>query len=304
MPGVRRVSGSSAPSWGESAVGQQSNDVVTLRPREGMVDIHAHLLPRVDDGSRGIEQTLNMARLAVADGIATLVATPHHLNGVYRNPAAGIRRHCHVLGRKLIDEGIDLEVLPGAECHLVPELPAALAQGTAMTVADRGRAVLVELPVHHVPRGATDILEEIVSLGLRPIVAHPERNTQLARDSAMLREWVEGGVLAQVTAQSCIGKFGPQARAAAREMVQQGLIHFIASDSHRDQRRIPELTSGRAVIEDWTCPEIGELLSETFPRALVRGHPIEASRLSHALGAPRRGWLSWFGAGRTGVARR
>lgn len=268
-----------------------------------MVDIHAHLLPQVDDGSRGIDQTLSMARLAVAGGIAALVATPHHLNGVYRNPASDIRRHCFVLGRKLVKEGIDLTVLPGSECHLVPELPAALAQGTAMTVADRGRAVLVELPVHHVPRGASDILDEIRSLGLQPIIAHPERNTQLARDPAMLREWVEDGVLAQVTAQSCVGKFGPQARAAAREMVQRGLIHFIASDAHRDQRRIPELTSGRAVIEEWTCPEVGELLSESFPRALVVGGTIETSRLSHALVLPRRGWMSWLGARRASVAR-
>lgn len=158
-----------------------------------MVDIHAHLLPQVDDGSRGIDQTLNMARLAVADGISTLVATPHHLNGVFRNPASQVRRHCFVLGMRLADEGIDLAVLPGSECHLVPELPAALAQGTAMTVADRGKAVLVELPVHHVPRGASDILDELGSLGLQPIIAHPERNTQLARDPALLREWVEGG---------------------------------------------------------------------------------------------------------------
>lgn len=269
-----------------------------------MVDIHAHLLPRVDDGARSVEQTLGMARLAVADGISTLVVTPHHLNGVYKNPASQIRRHCHVLSRKLEDEGIDLEVLPGSECHLVPELPAALARGTAMTVADRGRAVLVELPVHHVPRGASDILDEIESLGLQPIIAHPERNTQLARDPALLREWVEGGILAQVTAQSCVGKFGPQARAAAREMVQRGLIHFIASDAHRDQRRIPELTAGRVVIEEWTCADVGALLSEVFPRALVQGCPIETSRLSHALAAPRRGWLSWFSAGRGNVARR
>lgn len=269
-----------------------------------MVDIHAHLLPGIDDGAKSVEQALNMARLAVADGVATLVATPHHLNGVYRNPAGRIRRHCDMLSRKLGEEGIDLEILPGSECHLVPELPAALAEGTAMTVADRGRAVLVELPVHHVPRGASEIIEEIQSLGLQPIIAHPERNTQLARDSALLREWVEAGCLAQVTAQSCVGKFGPQARAAAREMVQLGLVHFVASDAHRDQRRIPELTPGRGAIEGWICPEVGELLSETFPRALIAGRTVETSRLTHALVLPRKGWLSWLGFGGAAGLRR
>jgi protein-tyrosine phosphatase len=258
-----------------------------------MIDIHAHLLPGIDDGARSLEQALNMARQALADGIDTLVLTPHHLNGLYDNPAVGIRAHCASLRRELMAQGIGLRVLPGAECHLVHELPAALRAGTAMTVADRGRAVLVELPVHHVPHGTADILEEIFDLGLQPVIAHPERNAELARDPGLLREWVESGCLAQVTAQSCSGRFGAKVQAAAREMVQAGLIHFAASDAHRDQRRIPELSPGRAIIEAWTRPEVGRLLTETFPAALVQGQEVETERLDEALSAPRRRWWPW-----------
>ncbi len=236
---------------------------------------------------------MNMARLAVADGIETLVVTPHHLNGIYENGADSIRAACAGLRRELMVRGIGLGILPGAECHLVYELPEAINAGTAMTVAGRGRAALVELPVHHVPHGATDILEDILGLGVQPIIAHPERNAQLGRDPGLLREWVEGGCLAQVTAQSCTGRFGAKAQAAARTMVREGLIHFLASDAHRDYRRVPELSKGRAAVSAWTSAEVGRLLTETFPKALVRGDAVQSERLDEALAAPRAGRWPW-----------
>ena len=262
--------------------------------RGGMVDLHGHLLPGIDDGAKRLEQALNMARQAVADGIALSVLTPHHLNGVYENPARQVREHCAVFRRELRAHDIPLEVLPGAECHLVPELPAALAAGTALTVGDRKRAVLVELPVHHVPMGAASILEDILAMGLQPIIAHPERNSALVRDSDPLSEWVEMGCLAQVTAQSCIGRFGPKTQQAARRMVRAGLIHVLASDAHRDSRRIPQLTPGREAVADWTSPETATLLTEDFPRALAEGRPLDVSRLHETLPAPRRGFIDWL----------
>lgn len=264
-------------------------------PTAGMIDLHSHLLPGIDDGAKHLEQALNMARQAVADGITVAVLTPHHLNGVYRNGAREVRDHCAALRNHLAEQGIRLEIHPGAECHLVPELPEALAAGDAMTLADRGRAVLVELPVHTVPRGATEILEEIIGLGLQPVIAHPERNAVLAGDPGQLAEWIDMGCLGQVTAQSCTGRFGAGVRDAARVMVRRGLIHFVASDAHRDHRRIPELSAGRLAIEGWTCRAVGELLSETFPRAIIEGRPVDTDRLSESLASRHRTWRDWFG---------
>lgn len=263
-------------------------------PAGGMVDLHGHLLPGIDDGAKDLEQALNMARLAVVDGIAISVVTPHHLNGVYRNPAREVREHCARFRAQLFEHGIPLDVRPGAECHLVPELPAALAEGTALTVADRKRSVLVELPFHTVPLGASSILEEILSMGLQPVIAHPERNRELISDPEQLAEWVEMGCLAQVTAQSCTGRFGPQVQEAARRMVGDGLIHVIASDAHRDSRRIPELTPARELIARWVSPEAAKLLTEDFPRALVDGQSVDAARLRDALPPRRGGFVSWL----------
>lgn len=259
-----------------------------------MVDIHGHLLPGIDDGSRTLEMSLAMARQAVEGGISVSLLTPHHRNGVYNNPADFIRERTAELRTALKAAAIGLEVLPGAECHLVPELPRELEDGTAMTVADRRRAVLVELPVHSVPVGATTILESILALDLQPVIVHPERNSELARNADLLADWVDMGCLAQVTSRSCTGKFGATALRAAEEMVARGLIHFVASDAHRDRRRIPEMALGRASIASWVGEEAARLVSEDFPRALVMGRDIETARLHEALPQRKRrqGFLS------------
>ncbi len=249
----------------------------------GMIDLHGHLLPGIDDGAKTMEQALSMARIAVRSGIAVSLLTPHHLNGVYENPAEKVRQETKRFRAELAREKIELDVLPGAECHLVPELPRALADGKAMTVADRGKAVLVELPVHSIPMGATAILEDIMVLDLVPVIVHPERNSALRRHPERLAEWIDMGCLAQVTAQSCTGAFGPDVEQAARHMVTQGLIHFVASDAHRDRRRIPEIGPGREAINRWTSPEVGRLLSEEFPRALVSGRNPDTARLDDAI---------------------
>jgi protein-tyrosine phosphatase len=257
----------------------------------GMVDIHGHWLPGIDDGAKSLEMALRMGRIAVEDGITTVLATPHHKNGVYETFAETVREEVASLRSVFESEGIELDVLPGSECHLVPELPRELAEGHAMTVADRKKAVLVELPVHSIPMGATTILEEILGLGLTPVIVHPERNSALARDPDRLADWVSLGCLAQVTARSCIGKFGDRAQYAAKEMVTRGMIHFVASDTHRDKRRVPDMSFGRSVIEKWTTPGVGKLLAETYPRDLVLGREIQTEALDDALPRRRRGWF-------------
>ncbi len=259
----------------------------------GMIDLHGHLLPGIDDGAKTLEQAINMARIAAEDGIAVSVLTPHHLNGVFHNPADKVRRLTRDFQRELRQAGVELDVLPGSECHLVPELPDALAAGEIMTVADHGQAVLVELPVHTIPMGATAILENILALGVTPVIVHPERNSALRHSPDRLAEWVDMGCLAQVTAQACTGRFGEAVEATARHFVRSGNIHFLASDAHRDRRRVPQLSEARRVISRWTSAEVGRLLSEEFPRAAATGRRPELGRLCEALRPKRRAWTFW-----------
>ena len=253
-------------------------------------DLHCHMLPGIDDGARNITQALAMARLAVADGIRVAVMTPHHLNGVYTNRAAAIQSALAGFREALIAEGIGLKVLPGSELHLVPELPEELAAGHAMTLGNHGRAVLVELPVHTVPMGSDHLLEQIQHQGYTPIIAHPERNSELRQNPDRLADWVEMGVLGQITAQSCTGHFGPRVRESSRHMIQRGLIHCVASDAHRDRRRVPALSPGRAQIAQWTNDATAELLADLFPARLATGETVDPGELSEVLPPLRRSW--------------
>ena len=254
------------------------------------VDLHCHMLPAIDDGSKSLEQSLAMARLAVKDEIRVAVMTPHHLNGVYSNRSSNVLAAVAALREALIAHGIGLKILPGSELHLVPELPDELAAGHALTLANQNRAVLVELPVHTVPMGSEYILEQIICQGLTPIIAHPERNSQLRRDPEILAEWIAMGCLGQITAQSCTGQFGPQVQASAQHMISRGLIHVMASDAHRDRRRIPQLSKGRAQLVQWTNERTAELLTEIFPQALIAGREPDVQQLSETLPPRRRGW--------------
>jgi protein-tyrosine phosphatase len=261
-----------------------------LRPAIMLTDLHCHMLPGIDDGSKTMEQSLAMARIAVEDGITTTVVTPHHLNGVYRNPAQRIREGIERLNEALQRVGIGLNLLPGSELHLTPELPGELAAGTALTIANQGRAVLVELPVHTVPVGSEQLLEDILAQGLTPVIAHPERNSELRRNPQRLTDWVELGCLAQVTVQSCTGRFGEAVQQAARTMIRSGCIHVAASDAHRDRRRVPQLTPAREPIARWTSDEVARLLIDVYPTDLAAGRQPDLDLLQQALPPIRTSW--------------
>lgn len=248
------------------------------------VDLHCHLLPGIDDGAQDLEQALAMVELAVADGTTDVVCTPHHLNGVYTNDAASVRTRCHALQRAIDRAGLALRVHPGAEHHLVPELPAALADGSALTLADRGRHAMVELPVLTVPVGADALLQAVLAQGLTPIIVHPERNDTLRRHPEILTRWVGWGCLGQVTAQSLTGEFGPAVRQAAHAMVGRGCIHCIGSDAHRDRRRVPVLSRGRAELATCFGEEVAGLLTDDIPARLLAGRPIDGRAVTDAVG--------------------
>ncbi len=260
-----------------------------------MIDCHVHLLPGIDDGARNLEEAIEMAGIAVEDGIHAVIATPHHLNGVYHNEAGRILQAVEDFRKALAERGIPLEVYPGSEVHLTPELPDALAISKAMTLAGKGKAVLVEPPVHHVPVGAESILESCLHQGLVPVIAHPERNAVLKERLDLLERWVDMGCRIQITAQSCTGKFGPRIQEASRRMVQKGLVHIVASDGHRPYARVPRLSGGREVVAQWTNEEVAKLLTDTYPRALIEGKAVDISLLHQTLGQrpPRRRWRFW-----------
>jgi protein-tyrosine phosphatase len=219
-----------------------------------MVDLHSHILPALDDGAQGLQEALEMARVAVADGISDVIATPHMADGVFDNSRARVLAAVPRLQEKLQQAGIALRVHPGAEVHLHEGLLQSLRREQVLTMANGGRYLLLELPVMGMPMCTETVLYELRLARVTPIIAHPERNVVLREQPELLAAWVRQGVLAQLTAGALLGEMGRRAQTVAERMVREGLVQMIASDAHDPQRRRPVL---RAALE-----RVAEVASE------------------------------------------
>lgn len=209
-----------------------------------LIDIHCHLLPGIDDGATDLDTSLRMAEAFVADGVTTVACTPHILPGLYPNQGPQIRAHVAALQRELDDRGIPLHLVAGADVHIAPDLSAGLRNGRILSLAD-SRYVLIEPPHHVMPLRLEDAFFQLLSSGYVPILTHPERLTWVDSNYDAIIRLVHRGTLLQLTSGSLSGAFGKSARYWAEKMLDDGVAHFLATDSHDLKRRPPNLAEGR-----------------------------------------------------------
>lgn len=202
-----------------------------------MIDLHCHILPGVDDGPADLAGALAMARVAVADGIHKIAATPHvPMSGLDR---AQITTRVADFQQAVDAEGIDLKLVVGADAAT----SAGLTQLVEHPLHD-GPYMLIEFPHTHLPADARELVFELLSAGRVPIMTHPERNPSVLRSPENVGELVEAGALVQITAESLTGGFGPESRACARHLLRRGWVHLLASDGHSADWRPPVLSRG------------------------------------------------------------
>lgn len=254
-----------------------------------LVDIHCHLLPDFDDGAQSWQEATQMARLAAADGIGTVIATPHQLGVYAHNSGAQIRERTRELQAWLKQLDIPLRVVPGAHVRCEEGLLAGIQSGDVLTLADRGKHVLLELPPAPFPL-LDEILAEFQPAGLTAILAHPERHGVLQRNRQRVADLVERGCLMQITADSLVGTFGYRAQEMAEWMLTEHHAHFIASDAHGPRSRRPLLRQAQLRVAALTDPETAEALCVRQPAAVVAGEDVPA------VGYRRRvaTWGNWF----------
>jgi len=204
------------------------------------VDIHCHLLPGIDDGARDWDESLAMARMAVEDGTTTIIATPHQLGGFVGNRGDDIRSRVVELQDRLHRAGIPLNVLPGADVRIDAGMLQGLLQGDVLTLGDHRRHVLLEMP-HDLFLPIEQLLDQLACRKITGILSHPERNEGVLRQPEVLARIVESGCLVQITAGSLCGSFGAECQRLAEVLLDEGLVHFVASDGHGVRVRRPLL---------------------------------------------------------------
>lgn len=236
-----------------------------------MVDIHAHLLPGLDDGPEGWDESVEMVRQAAAEGITTIVATPHVIAGRYDYPAAFVAERTDELRRRLGDAGVEMQVVPGGEVFLDDGLLDAVRSGRIPSVGNAGKYVLIEFPARVLPASAERIVFELAVGGVTPIIAHPERNEDVIKDPNRLFRLIERGALAQVNAGSLIGDFGRRARETARILVTHGMAHVVGSDAHSAVRRPFRLATAFDEVARLAGPDRAKTMVKDVPAKIVEG---------------------------------
>ena len=231
-----------------------------------MIDLHCHILPNMDDGPSSWETSLNMCRQASEDGIKTIVATPHTLNGIYENHPPAIEEKVKTLNQKLKENNIPLEILPGSEVHLSADLIERLKNQNIMTL-NRTKYLLLEFPADQIPHQIEEILFRIQIMGITPIFSHVERNLEFQRKPDSLANLIQKGALAQLTAASLCGIFGSPTRKFAQKLLANGLIYCIASDAHSDSEQ------GRSPILSKAVSEASKIIGYQPALNLVQTNP-------------------------------
>ena len=260
-----------------------------------LIDLHCHILPHVDDGPGGIEDSLKIAECAAADGIRAIVATPHAHNGVYVNAPAQVAKHFRCLQQEIERAQIPLNIYPGAEVRIHQGMEYSLKEDRIGSINDTGQYLLVEFPHDVVLPGTRDALFQLFINHITPILAHPERNTALQRNPEILAGLVDMGCLVQLTAMSITGEFGSDAMAYAHFLLREGQAHVIASDAHDAVNRPPILSSAmKEAARILGDPGMAEAMVNQNPRAILHGKPINLPDPQKVF-TKKRWWGRWLG---------
>ncbi len=253
----------------------------------GLVDIHSHLLPGIDDGPDRLEGALEMARTAVAAGVATMAATPHLRSDFPDVRADEIDPRCEQLRSALAREGIPLRVVSGAEVSLVWALDATDEELKLASYGQRGHDLLIETPRDI--SMVENLLSAVRSRGYRITLAHPERSPEFYRQPERLERLCAEGVLLQINAGALLGRRGRVGRLAGR-LVREGLAHVLASDGHRATRWRPltDLPAAAGPLARLVGPERARWMSELAPAAILEGRELPVA--PDADTSPRSRW--------------
>jgi protein-tyrosine phosphatase len=235
-----------------------------------MIDLHCHLLPRVDDGPQSLQEAVDLAMAAVEDGVTHAVVTPHVYPGKFNNTRSSIE----IAGQHYVTllklKGVPLRVSFGGEVRLDAELPDLIERDEIpfLGVSEGFKTMLLEFPDAQIPLGADQLVRRLLSKGIRPLIAHPERNKSVMEKPERICSFVDAGCALQITAGSILGQFGPRALAAAEYMLDGSMVSAIASDAHNLNGRRYRLREAREALLIRYGSELAIRLTESGPAAL------------------------------------
>jgi protein-tyrosine phosphatase len=194
------------------------------------VDMHSHLIPGIDDGSKNMEESIDLIRKYKSLGFRKLITTPHIMSDAYRNTPEIILGGLDKLRTAVKNEGIDMELDAAAEYYFDEDFTRLIREKKLLTIG--GKYLLFEVSYMNAPDNINQVVFDIQVAGLTPILAHPERYPFWYHDFDRYHQFREAGVLLQLNTNSLGGYYGPEAKKIAERMINEGMVDFIGSDMH------------------------------------------------------------------------
>ncbi len=235
-----------------------------------MIDIHCHILPGIDDGPETFELAIEMAEMAIADGITHVIATPHASQNHPFIPSL-VRERREEMQAKF--EG-RLVLATGCDFHLSFENLQEIRHDPERFTLNQRNYLLVEFADYSIPATLDQSLHELQLAGITPIITHPERNPLIRSQPERLFKWLRQGCYAQVTAQSLLGRCGKTAQEATRDWLDAGAIHFLASDAHNVTSRPLQLKEAFYELARTRGEEVARGLLIDNPLAVFEGNRL------------------------------
>lgn len=234
-----------------------------------IVDIHSHIIPGIDDGSKDMEMTLEMIKNAKKNGTKEIVATPHYLLEYGETKIAEVKEQVKIINDILENEKIEVKVYSGQEVYFTERIIEDYIQGNIGTIND-SRYMLIELDMHKFDNNIFDILYELQIRDIVPIIAHPERYKYFREKPSLINNFIDQGYLFQMNGGSIEGKFGESIKKTAQTFLNKNIYSFIGSDAHNNQTRNTGLKNALNVID-----EMNKSIFESSSKKLLENETIE-----------------------------
>lgn len=236
-----------------------------------MIDIHCHILPKLDDGSGSLGESVAMARTAANCGTTQIIATPHFPGKEETIAMLGqMYGRLEALNAALTRERIPVTIHPGAEILCLPTTPG-MAKRKLLPTLGSTDYLLCEFYFNESPEYMDEMLSTLSRYGYRIVVAHPERYEAIGQMPALAEKWFRTGYVLQMNKGSLTGAFGRSVQKTAMELLRRGLYHVVATDGHGRHRRTTDMGPARQMLLERCPEEYVRVMLEENPSRILRG---------------------------------
>lgn len=239
-----------------------------------MIDVHTHILPSIDDGSKDIEETFKIISEACLAGFTDVFATSHYIEGEYEFNKTDREFIIEAIMQKVEEENIDIKIHVGAEGYISNELPNLIKEGVVPTLGD-SRYVLFELPLRAKVMYTEEVINKLIQMKLVPVIAHPERYELIQDEPNIAIDWIEQGALLQCNYASIIGRYGMKAKETLYKLLDANAVHFLGTDNHRAGSIYTRMDDILSEYKRKIGKEKLYELSEINPRSIINDEEID-----------------------------